>query len=88
MRMPVPDSLSGEKQRRRHRKTGRDRHGYQQHQCRGTGKEWAYVPEIISVEDDRASYEDMQLIGDTVCYISMAGEAEGENQEICSFVFN
>lgn len=51
----------------------------------GTGKEWAYVPEIISVEDDRASYEDMQLIGDTVCYISMAGEAEGENQEICRY---
>ena len=54
-------------------------------QERHTGKEWAYVPEIISVEDDRASYEDMQLLGDTVCYISMSGEAEGENQKICRY---
>ena len=52
---------------------------------KGTGKEWAYVPEIISVEDDRASYEDMQLIGDTVCYISMVGETEGEDQKICRY---
>lgn len=49
------------------------------------GKEWVYVPEIITVRDDRASYEDMQLIGDTVCYISMNGEAEGELQKICYY---
>ena len=49
------------------------------------GKEWVYVPEIITVRDNRASYEDMQLIGDTVCYISMNGEAEGEPQMLCRY---
>lgn len=48
-------------------------------------KEWAYVPEFIAVEDNRASYGDMQLVRDTVCYISMVSEAEGEPQKICRY---
>lgn len=48
-------------------------------------KEWVYVPEIVTLEDDRARYGDMQLVGDTVCYISMAGEAEGEEQKLCRY---
>ena len=45
-------------------------------------KEWTYVPEFLTVADDRASYGDMQLVGDMVCYISMVGEAEGEPQKM------
>lgn len=48
-------------------------------------KEWAYVPEFLTVGDDRASYGDMQLVGDMVCYISMIGEAQGEEQRICRY---
>ena len=48
-------------------------------------KEWTYVPEFLTVADDRASYGDMQLVGDTVCYISMVGEAEGEPQKMCRY---
>ncbi len=39
-----------------------------------TGKtEWVYVPERIEIRDERADYDAMRLIGDTVCYISMNG---------------
>lgn len=48
-------------------------------------KEWAYVPEFVTVGDSRARYGDMQLIEDTACYISMSGEAEGEPQMICRY---
>ncbi len=48
-------------------------------------KEWTYVPEFLTVADDRASYGDMQLVGDTVCYISMVGEAQGEPQKMCRY---
>ena len=48
-------------------------------------KEWAYVPEFITVGDDRASYGDMQLLGDTVCYISMVSEVAEEAQKICRY---
>lgn len=47
--------------------------------------EWVYVPEIITVEDDRASYGDMQLYGDDVCYISMLSESGEEEQKICRY---
>ena len=48
-------------------------------------KEWTYVPEFLTVADDRASYGDMQLVGDTVCYISMVGEAQGDPQKMCRY---
>lgn len=43
-------------------------------------KEWAYVPEFITVGDNRASYGNMQLLGDTVCYISMVSEDQGRRR--------
>lgn len=47
--------------------------------------EWVYVPERIEIKDKGADYDGMQLIGDTVCYISMNGEAEGETQSLCRY---
>lgn len=51
-----------------------------------TGKtEWVYVPERIEIRDERADYDAMRLIGDTVCYISMNGEGEDSPREICRY---
>lgn len=44
--------------------------------------EWIYVPEFVTVGDDKADYGKMQLIGDTVCYISGNGETEEEADRI------
>lgn len=48
--------------------------------------EWVYVPERIEIQDKRADYDAMQLVGNGVCYISMNGEAEGEPQNICRYL--
>jgi len=47
------------------------------------GPEWVYVPELIEINDERVDYGRMQQVGDSVCYISMNGEAENEVQNIC-----
>lgn len=49
------------------------------------GREWVYVPEVITVGDSRADYDGMGLVGDEICYISMSGEAEDEAQKICRY---
>ncbi len=49
------------------------------------GPEFVYVPELITVSDERVDYGRMQLVGDSVCYISMSGEAENEAQSICRY---
>lgn len=51
----------------------------------GQGQEWIFVPEVITVGDNKADYGNMQLIGDTVCYISLNGESENEEQSICQY---
>lgn len=48
-------------------------------------QEWVFVPERIEIQDKRADYDAMQLIGGTVCYLSMNGGAEGEKQSICRY---
>ncbi len=48
-------------------------------------QEWAFVPELIAVGDKKADYGNMQLIGGSICYISMNGEAENEEQNICRY---
>ena len=51
-------------------------------------REWVYVPEVTTVGDARADYERMQLVGDTLCYVSLVGESlEGENitRSICRY---
>ena len=47
--------------------------------------EWVFVPERIEIADESADYNGMQLIGDTVCYISRNGETEEETQNICQY---
>lgn len=47
--------------------------------------EWVYVPERIEIADKRADYDGMQLVGDTVCYISLLGGSEDETQNICRY---
>ncbi|MCM1215800.1 MAG: extracellular solute-binding protein [Lachnospiraceae bacterium] len=49
------------------------------------GPEYVYVPEPITVDDNRADYGGMQQVGNDACYISMSGEAEGEAQSICRY---
>ena len=48
-------------------------------------REWVYVPERIEIADKRADYNDMRLIGDTVCYLSRNGESEDSAQNICRY---
>ncbi len=48
-------------------------------------REWVYVPERIIVEDEKADYGDMQLVGDTACYVSRNGEAGDGVQSICQY---
>lgn len=50
--------------------------------------EWVYVPERIEIRDERADYDAMRLIGDTVCYISMNGEGEDDPREICRYALS
>lgn len=48
-------------------------------------REWVYVPEVITVEDEHADYERMQPVGDTFCYVSLGGEAEDSVRSICRY---
>lgn len=51
-------------------------------------REWVYVPEVFVIGDRRADYEDMQIVGDTVCYVTMNGEAGDEAQSICQYALS
>lgn len=48
-------------------------------------QEWVYVPEIIAIGDKWADYGNMQIIGDSICYLPMNGEAENDAQGICRY---
>ncbi|MCM1101758.1 MAG: hypothetical protein NC079_06750 [Clostridium sp.] len=48
-------------------------------------REWVYVPERIELEDGKADYDGMQLIGDTACYVTMNGEAGDEAHRVCRY---
>lgn len=49
------------------------------------GREWVYVPEVIAVGDGRADYGQMQLIGDTFCYVLQGGDTEESLKSICQY---
>lgn len=52
------------------------------------GREWVYVPEVISVKDPKGSYVDynsMQLVGDTFCYVLQDGDTEESGKNICRY---
>ena len=74
----VGDGRGAESQEGENQEAGRYESGAQE-------KEWVYVPEMIMVEDPRADYGEMQLVGDALCYISMTGETEEEAQKICRY---
>ena len=50
-------------------------------------KEWVWVPEYLTIEDDSVSFYDMQLVGDALCYMSYQWDPETEeaSQSICKY---
>lgn len=48
-------------------------------------REWVYVPEVFTVEDERADYGRMQPVGDTLCYVSLGEEAVNSVRNICRY---
>lgn len=49
------------------------------------GREWVYVPEVITVGDEHADYERMQPVGDTFCYVSPVGDTLDSAKSICRY---
>ena len=48
-------------------------------------REWVYVPEVITMEDEHADYERMQLAGDTLCYVSQGEDVGDGAKGICRY---
>ncbi|MCH5344843.1 MAG: extracellular solute-binding protein [Acetatifactor sp.] len=48
-------------------------------------REWVYVPEVITVEDELADYERMQPVGDTFLYVSLGEDTENSARSICRY---
>lgn len=48
-------------------------------------RQWVYEPEVITVGDEQADYDRMQLVGDTFCYVSLGGEDESSVRNICRY---
>ena len=50
-------------------------------------KEWAWVPEFVTIDDENVSYYDMQLAGDGLFYLSYDYDeaAETSSQSICKY---
>lgn len=50
-------------------------------------KEWVWVPEFITIDDENVSFYDMQLVGDSLCYQSYDYDEETgiSTQSICRY---
>lgn len=50
-------------------------------------KEWVWVPEFITIDDETVSFYDMQLVGDSLCYQSYDYDEETgiSTQSICRY---
>ena len=50
-------------------------------------KEWAYVPEFLTVEGENVSYYDMQIVGEDIYYISWDWDEESgtSGQSVCRY---
>ena len=50
-------------------------------------KEWAYVPEFITIDEENVNYYDMQVVGENIYYLSYDwDEATGvSSQSICKY---
>lgn len=56
----------------------------EQGQNQVSDKEWVYVPEVFTVGEGYADYENMQPVGDTFCYV-LQGDAAGSGKNICRY---
>ena len=50
-------------------------------------KEWAYVPEFITMDEENTNYYEMQIVGENLYYLSYDWDEEtGESsQSICKY---
>lgn len=48
-------------------------------------REWVYIPEVITVGDERADYGNMQLVNDTFCYVLQGEDANTGAKSICRY---
>ncbi|MCM1027091.1 MAG: extracellular solute-binding protein [Roseburia sp.] len=48
-------------------------------------QEWVYLPEVITVGDERADYGRMQPVGNTLCYVQQGGETVDDGKNICRY---
>ena len=50
-------------------------------------KEWAYVPEFLTIEEDNVSYYDMQLVGENLYYLSYDWDesTQTSSQSVCKY---
>ena len=48
-------------------------------------REWVYVPEVFTLEDERADYGRMQPVGDAFCYVLLGGDTENSAKSICRY---
>lgn len=61
---------------------GKDQGNGQQQEVR----EWAYVPEFVSIEEENVSFYNLQLIGDKMYYVSWDwNEETGSTQNVCRY---
>ncbi|MCM1191113.1 MAG: hypothetical protein NC123_03215 [Butyrivibrio sp.] len=51
----------------------------------GQDREWVYVPEVFTVEDEHADYERMQPVGDSFFYVSRESDAGNSIKNICRY---
>ncbi len=48
-------------------------------------REWVYVPEVITVGDERGDYGRMQPVGDAFCYALQGGDLGDSAKSICRY---
>lgn len=61
---------------------GKDQGNGQQQEVR----EWTYVPEFVSIEEENVSFYNMQLMGDKMYYVSWDwNEETGSTQNVCCY---
>lgn len=50
-------------------------------------KEWIWVPEFVTIDEENVSYYDMQLMGDSLCYLAYNWDeaTQTSSQSICKY---
>lgn len=47
--------------------------------------DWVYVPQMLTIEGENIDYDDIQLAGDTLCYLSRGEDVENAVRNICQY---